>query len=480
MGSASRVLKNTLFLIASNFTTKVLSALFIIMLARYLTDVGFGQYSFAFSFAAVFIIFSDFGLDALTIRNVARNRELAGDYLEVVGVLRVGLSLIMIAIALVAGYILGLDEYLLTVILVAGLVYLFDKVSGLFYALFRAYERMELEAAVQIAWKVIQVSVGLGAMYLGFTLLEIVMFLLVASVIRCIIGFSILLAMGIKPSREITSPKKIVTKSVPFAAYEIGNAVYFNIIVIMLFLFQSPEETGWYTAAFRMFMFLIIIPTAFETAIYPLFSRLYAGSAQDMKFAYGKSMKYTLIAAIPVAVFLAILSVDFAGLFGTDFENTSRCLMVIAFALPFFALNMLMKTALWSAESQARMAVNIWASAMILAVVAFFLVSEEGYVGAALTLVVGEIALFILNYVAVRKKRFPMGRYLWRPVAAGTGMIGIALLLSIFFERIFSPYHVALFSGIVYALLLLAFSTFTKTDRKIMLNALRIQPRTPR
>jgi O-antigen/teichoic acid export membrane protein len=450
------------------------------MLINYLAASGFGQYSFAFSFAAVFIIFSDFGFDALTIRNVARNRELGGDYLEVVGLLRVGLSLIMIAIALVAGYMLGLDEYLLTVILVAGLVYLFDKVSGLFYALFRAYERMELEAGVQIAWKVIQVSLGLIAMYLGFTLLEIVMFLLVASVIRCIIGFSILLAMGIKPSRKSVKPKYIVKKSMPFAAYEIGNAVYFNLIIIMLFFFQSDVETGWYNAAFRMFMFLIIIPTAFETAIYPLFSRLYAGSDHEMKFAYGKSMKYTLLAAIPVAMLLMVLSEDITRPFFSDFIYISQCLKFIAIALPFFALNMLMKTALWSAESQVRMAINIWASTMILAVAAFFLVSEEGYVGAALALVVGEIALFVLNSLAVRKKRFPMGRYLWRPVAAGTGMIGIALLLSMFFDRVFSSYHVAVFSGIVYALLLLAFSTFTKTDRRLMLSALKLRPRTPR
>ena len=162
MGSLNRLLKNTSVLLASNIITKVLSALFIVVLARYLEDFGFGQYNFALSFAAVFIIFSDLGLDALTIKNVARDRSLGGGYLETVGMLRIGLSLILVAASLAIGWALNIDEYLLQVILVAGLAYMFDKVSGLFYALFRANERMELEAAVQVMWKIAQVTLGLG------------------------------------------------------------------------------------------------------------------------------------------------------------------------------------------------------------------------------------------------------------------------------------------------------------------------------
>ena len=70
MGSVSRLLKNTSVLIISNLATKGLSALFIVYLARYLQDYGFGQYNFALAFASVFIIFSDMGLDALTIKKL--------------------------------------------------------------------------------------------------------------------------------------------------------------------------------------------------------------------------------------------------------------------------------------------------------------------------------------------------------------------------------------------------------------------------
>ncbi|MFO7619069.1 MAG: oligosaccharide flippase family protein, partial [Thermoplasmata archaeon] len=248
MGSVSRLLKNTTVLLASNFATKGLSALFIVYLAIYLEDYGFGNYNFALSFAAVFIIFSDLGLDALTIKNVAREPSRAGEYLESVGMLRFGLSLIMIALSIIAAMAIGLEPYLLLVILAAGFAYLFDKMSGLFYAIFRARERMEFEAGTQIVWKLIQIGLGFGAIYFGFSLLGIMLVLLVSSVIKTILGFTILIATGVRPARGGLSQRSVLKETMPFAAYEVGNALYMNIAIILLFLMQSPQETGWFSA----------------------------------------------------------------------------------------------------------------------------------------------------------------------------------------------------------------------------------------
>ncbi len=467
MGSVSRLLKNTSVLIASNIITKGLSALFIIYLARYLEDFGFGQYNFALAFASVFIIFSDMGLDALTIKNVARKPEEAGQYLETVGIFRLGLSLIMIAMALLVGYLMGLSNYLLMVILAAGMTYLFDKMSGLFYALFRAKERMELEAGTQIVWKIVQIGLGFAAIYMGFSLMSIMLVLLVSSVVKTIVGFSVLLAIGVRPERGQLKQKTLAIKAAPFAAYEIGNALYLNLAVIMLFFLTAPEDTGWFSAAFRIFLFAMLIPSAFDAAIYPLFSRLHDKSRSDMKFAYGKSIKYTLVAVMPVAVMLAILSTEFAGLFGPDFENTSQALFVMAGVLPLFTLNNLMKTALWSGDYQKRIAYNIWISAGVLAIAAYVLVMREGYVGAAMALIIGETAFFILNYGGIRRKKYPMGKYLWKPVVAGLAMAGIALLMYWTIGDQVTNLYIAIVSAIAYALLVLGMGVFTKSDRQL-------------
>ncbi len=472
MGSLNVLLKNTSLLLVSNVIAKGLSALFIVFLARYLEDYGFGQYNFAISFAAVFIIFADMGLDALTIKNVARDRKLAGEYLETVGMLRIGLSLLMIAVSVAAGYLMGISGYLLLVVLTAGLAYMFDKVSGLFYALFRAHERMEFEASIQVLWKVAQVLLGLGAIYFGFSLLGIMSVLLVSSVIKVMVGYSLVIHLGIRPERKGLSQVGTLRNAYPFAAYEIGNAIYMNISIIILFLLTTPEDTGWFSAAFRIILFMLLVPSAFDAAIYPLFSRLYSSSSGDMNYAYSKSIKFSLAASIPVAILIAILSEELAAIFGSGFDNTGHCLFVLAAMLPLYTLNMLMKSALWGADAQDKIARNIWIAIIILIAASYFLVLEDGYMGAAWALVIGESSFFALNLIWIGKKRLQMGRHLWKPIAAGLGMVSVAYLLVSLTDGGISNIQVAVISVLAYSGIILGLGFITKNDRMLLAKAL--------
>ncbi len=472
MGYVSRLLKNTAVLMASNLATKGLSALFIIYLAIYLEDYGFGKYNFALSFAMVFIIFSDLGLDALTIKNVAKEPTLAGDYLETVGILRFGLSIAMIAISITVALLMGIEGYLVLVIFVAGLTYLFDKMSGLFYAMFRASERMEYEAGTQIAWKAIQIGLGFGAIYFGFSLLGIMLVLLVSSVIKTIIGFTLLMKIGICPSGARLSQRGVIKDTMPFAAYEIGNALYMNISVILLFLLQSPYETGWFSAGLRIIMFMLLIPSAFDAAIYPLFSKLYGTSTRDMNFAYGKSIKFSLVVAIPAAVALAILSTEVAGIFGSDYENTGKALIILAALLPLYTLNMLMKTALWSGDAQKQIAWNIWISVLAIAITSYLFIIEHAYIGAAMAIVISEAVFLGLNIHSCRRKSFPMGRYLAKPVVAGIGMVIVALTIHFLGNGDIGRPHIAILSGSAYLLIIILTGFITSSDRELIASAL--------
>jgi O-antigen/teichoic acid export membrane protein len=132
-----------------------------------------------------------------------------------------------------------------------------------------------------------------------------------------------------------------------------------------------------------------------------------------------------------------------------------------------------MKAALWSSDSQKRMAKNIWLAAIVLAVCSFVLVSEESHVGAALALVIGEAVLLGANLLAMGRKRFPVARHLARPLLAGLGMGAVAILQMQFLADKLSAYHIAVFSLLVYVLLLLALSAFNKVDRQLVMSAIR-------
>jgi O-antigen/teichoic acid export membrane protein len=336
---------------------------------------------------------------------------------------------------------------------------------------------MGFEAATQIAWRGIQVCLGLAAMAMGFTLLEIMLVMLVSSVFKALLGFTLLLGTGVRPSGERLSQARLVRETMPFAGYEVGNAIYMQISVVLLFMLQTPEDTGWFSAALRVIMFMMLVPSAFDAAIYPVFSRMYERSSADMGLAYNKSIKFSLLGAVPAAVLVAIMARELAALFGSNFENTAECLVIVAAMLPLYTLNMLMKTALWSGESQREIARNIWISLGVLVVLSWFLIGRLAFEGAALALVAAEASFLGLNAVAARKTGLPMGGHLWKPVAAGAAMAVTALALHFLGDGRFGTAHIAVLAGLSYVLVILLTGAITRSDRKLVRDALG--PRRP-
>jgi O-antigen/teichoic acid export membrane protein len=89
MNTVQRIAKNTGVLLASQIASYILGLFFIMYTARYLGAEGLGILSFALAFTGIFGVFADLGLSTLTIREVARDKSLAGKYLGNVAVMKV-------------------------------------------------------------------------------------------------------------------------------------------------------------------------------------------------------------------------------------------------------------------------------------------------------------------------------------------------------------------------------------------------------
>lgn len=72
--------RNTFYSGVTNFSDVLLFTL-MILAGRYLGANDFGIFAFAQSIAILFLTFSNFGLNTLAIRDVARDRELATRYM---------------------------------------------------------------------------------------------------------------------------------------------------------------------------------------------------------------------------------------------------------------------------------------------------------------------------------------------------------------------------------------------------------------
>jgi O-antigen/teichoic acid export membrane protein len=74
--------KNTAALFAAQFVVSILSLALSIFIAMNLGAAIFCKYSFAVAFTAIFAVFSGLRLDTVRIREVARDKSLAGKYFK--------------------------------------------------------------------------------------------------------------------------------------------------------------------------------------------------------------------------------------------------------------------------------------------------------------------------------------------------------------------------------------------------------------
>ena len=81
MNTVQTIAKNTGALAISHVITSILGFFLLIYIARYLGEVGFGKYSFALFFTALFTIVANLGINNYIIRELARNKSLTNEYL---------------------------------------------------------------------------------------------------------------------------------------------------------------------------------------------------------------------------------------------------------------------------------------------------------------------------------------------------------------------------------------------------------------
>ena len=74
-GEARRFAGNALWLLIGDAAAKIASLVFLILVARALSRVEYGYFTFSLSFIPLFLMLSAWGLDDALFREVARSRE---------------------------------------------------------------------------------------------------------------------------------------------------------------------------------------------------------------------------------------------------------------------------------------------------------------------------------------------------------------------------------------------------------------------
>ena len=431
-----KVLKNAGWLTSAQMIARILSAVFIILLANHLLPSSFGIYNSVIAYSYLFTVVVDWGMDEMTIREVSRQPEKGPQYLSDIISLRMVLGVSTMIVLFTFYYLISAIygiEIPLAVLTAAMTMLIFEKLSNTFFAQFQAYERMELQAYATLIWKVTYLVLGITAILLGFDLFLILTFLIISYIIQLFVSLVIYKFKLTRSRISLPSPGRWIPhlkRSSPFAVFITVSVIYGQVIIVLVSILSDSFTTGVYSASWKIIIFLGVVPYSFGRAVYPVFSRLYKDRKGTLKHAYLETLRFLLILSLPLTLGLYVIAEDILMLIYTvEYEQTIMVFRTIVWMLPFFFMNGSLKMVLWSSDRTFDSSKNLIGASIVLVVSGVLLIPSYGAYGAAIAIVLAEITHFLLNYHIVSGQLSPAPlAYVWKPYISSMLMAGLLYL----------------------------------------------------
>jgi len=402
MSTVQRIARNTALLLLSNVASFVLGFFFTMYVARYLGAQGFGVLAFALAFTAIFGVLTDIGLQTLMIREIARDRTLVQKYLSNIAVLKVFLTIITFGLIALTANLLHYPAETIRVVYLIGLSVVFGAFSTMFYAVFRAHERMEFEALGGVLGGALLLGGALYAISHNFSVVSFALIYFIVSVITLGYCFVVSAWRFTLPKIEVDLSfwKEALKQAWPFALSAIFLTLYFSIDSVMLSRMKGNEAVGWYNAAYRLVLCLSFIPVAYFSAVFPLMSRFHVTSKDFLKFTYERSFKYMLTLGVPIGVGTTILASKIILLiFGVGYANSIIALQILVWSMVFIFVSGVFGQLFNSVNRQLGNTCIGAGCTLFNIVLNIVLIPRYGITGASISTVGATSIGFIINYI---------------------------------------------------------------------------------
>jgi O-antigen/teichoic acid export membrane protein len=374
---------------------------------RHLGVVDSGRYVTVLALTTLVAGVTDIGLTAIGVRELAVRDEAGRRRLmrNLLG-LRVVLSVAGLAVVLVFGVAAGYDGDMVAGTALAGLAVVAVAVQGTLGISLMVELRLGwvtalelLRQAVLVAGIVVLVATGAGVLPLLAVQVPAALAALLATV---------LLVRGsvpVLPAFDAAEWRALLRSVLPFAAATIIAAVYFRAALIVLEIVSTPQETGWFSAPFRITEVLLAVPNLVVGTAFPIFAR--AARDDHSRLAYGLGRVFQASALLgALALVGLVLGAPFVidVVAGDGFDPSVDVLRVQAVALMISFVATPLAYAMLSLRMHGAI-LAIAATALTMNVTAVAILgAAEGAMGAAVGTVIAELAGLAVAWYLIRRR----------------------------------------------------------------------------
>ncbi|HEY4428071.1 MAG TPA: oligosaccharide flippase family protein [Solirubrobacteraceae bacterium] len=425
------------------------------LLFRHLGVVNTGRYTTALSLSAVVTGFTDLGLTAIGIRELAvlhgpERTRLARNLLGLRIVLTViGVILISTFAFLAYGNLLGFG------VLIAGAGVLVQNVQTTLAVPLMSGLRLGWVSALDFARLALTaggvvVLVLAGAHLLPFLATPGVAAAIVVPVTAVLVRDMIPLSASFDISQWRTLLGPVLTYSAAVAA----STLYFRVAIVIVSLVAGAEQLGYFSISFRVVEVLFTIPGLLVGAAFPIFARAARDDPERLGYALSRVFEVSLMVGVWIALSIAVgahLAIQVIG--GSHFLPATPVLAVQGIAVGATFVSTVFGYGMLSLHLHRLILMFNLAMLALVAVVVAILTSVDGAQGAAIGTASVEVVAAVGNgLLLVRGRPHLAPRLRAVPRVAVAALLGATPALAVGL-----PVVVRVFlSTAIYAVVLLA------------------------
>lgn len=439
--TARGVVKNSSLPIAANLINRVIDFGFAAVMLRFLGPEGNGEYAVAALIAAqYFLTISNWGLNDLTVREVAADPMRAAELWSITLLLRCGLSVLLVPVA--AGLV-GIYALLGTPLSSAAvgalallLLHLFPAaLATACSASFQAFQRMEVPALVALLTNIARVLIGTLVLVGGGRVVALAGVALAATLLNGLLFFALQqrLLFRARLVWDGATARLMLREAFPLLLNSLLLVVFFRFDALILRGAAGAAALGTYDAAYKLINMTTIVPAYFVAALFPVLARHAATDRPALLRAYRHAVSLLQLIAWPLAVGVTVLADRLIWLLGGDqyLPDAAWALAILIWYLPLSYLNGVTQYVLIALRRQQSITIAFGLATAFNLGTNLLLIPMFGYTAAAAITIATEVVI-VLPFVRVLRAEdvlLPFLSLIWRPAVAallmGTAMLAV-------------------------------------------------------
>ena len=435
MSQVKTIFKNMSWLLVSQIIGSVFGFIWTILLARYLGVNDYGIFGFAVSFTTIVGIIDDLGISTHIVRHIATDYDSAPKYLGNALPLKLIFSSFKVILTVIILIIQGVNEFTLTITLLFTLEMVFKSYISLLNGSFQAFEYGKYQGIGNTILNTLTLTFIIISIYTDIGLFGVAVSYILANAITFAYEYYALNKNVTKPQFELDTAfcKQIAMLSIPFAITAILANVYYSIDVVMLSHMVGDYATGIYNATYKLISVLTVFYSVYTAVIFPVMSKFFEKDESMLLVSFEKSIKYLLMIIVPLAVATVFYSTDVIHLiYGHEYDAASSVLSILIWTVCLLFISGACNNLL-NASHKELTVTKIYAAAAVFNIVFnLFMIPHLSYDGAAITTVLSDLLIVILQAYIIFKLGHRPNKRLYLDVVKiiiGSCILGLALYI---------------------------------------------------